>query len=307
MRAEEMLGISREWIDPKSPAHKAISTDKTLSGVLPHIEAAHAALDEAIKPGEVDPRVSEIAAEQLSIDARHDAIIRGVFTMLTGQSQILGEEGPGAELIKLRDALIPDGMKSISKSYRGEEGQALQLDGRLTPELRAELNAFTIPCEGKKKPLLGYVQEWISLGKELGRLETQKTRLMGAPAEETVGAATVTARNQWIRAVNFLLAAAEMAKLDPEVDSMIFSPLRATERLADRRGRGRAEQAPEEQAADAETTADAAEPANGGASTGAEPPADGAATPAKEPAPPTAPKGDTPAKKPAAAKKKTTA
>ena len=69
-------------------------------------------------------------------------------------------------------------------------------------------------------------------------LGDDKGRLQPAPGEQGTGngAALLGARNQWVRVVNALVANNELAGLDEETDKLIFGPLRAAEKAADRRG-----------------------------------------------------------------------
>ncbi|MFS8064897.1 MAG: hypothetical protein ACMG6S_00870 [Byssovorax sp.] len=80
------------------------------------------------------------------------------------------------------------------------------------------------------------MDELIALGTRLGALEDEKGRLQPIPGQSrTNGAAVLTARNQWIRVANALVANGEVAQLDEATDKLIFGPLRAAEKAADRR------------------------------------------------------------------------
>jgi hypothetical protein len=238
LSSEEMIHASSTWIDTKSKAHKAILASPELTHFLPRLSATHAALATAAQPGTDDPRQSAISAEEDTIDARHDDIIRGTYMLLTGAGYLLGMSGAGAPMVTLRDALIPDGLSSVQKTYRAEAGQAAQLSDRLTPDKKAEVEAILVGPKGHKKTLAGFVEEWIGLGKQLGALEDEKGRLQATAAADpgtAGGAALLKARNQWVRVVNALVANGELAELDSDTDALIFGPLRAAEKLADRR------------------------------------------------------------------------
>jgi len=237
---DEMLHVSGTWIDPKSEAHKAIMASGDLAPSMDRLTAAHNALAAAAQPTTDDPRLREISEQEGGIDLRHDDIIRGTHALLTGASYLLGAGDGGDALIKLRDTLIPDGLDSTQKSYRAEAGQAAQLKARLSSEIRTQLQDMLVGNKGGKKALSQFIDEWIKLGKQLGELEDEKDRLQPAPAEagQGPGAVLVAARNKWIRIGNAFVANGEAAELDIETDKLIFAPLRAAEKAADRRGRG---------------------------------------------------------------------
>lgn len=235
LQTEEMLQITATWIDPQSPAHTAILAVPELAAKLPHAEGAHHALAAAAQPAK-NPRIAEIIAQESSIDLRHDAILRGVFGFLTSLAEIVGGED-GAKYIELRDILIPDGLTSTQRTYRAEAGQAKQLEDRLSPALKARTDIIVVGPKPKTKTLTSYLNEWITLGKQLGELEDEKGKLLAQEAEASTGAAIITARNRWIRVVNSILADAELVELAAEPQATILGPLRDAEKKAEARAR----------------------------------------------------------------------
>ncbi len=236
---EEMIQVSTTWKDPKSKARKAILATPELAPLIPRLDGAHDALAAAGQPSTDDPRLGEISVQEGKLDLRHDDIIRGSHLLLTAASLLLGEDNGGAELITLRDTLIPDGLQSTQKSYRAQAGQAAQLDKRLTPDVRSDLDAIAVGPKSAKAVLGQYIDEWVTIGGKLGTLEDEKGRLLAAPVDPGTGAgaALLKARNTWVRVVNAMVANAELAEIDPEVDALVFGPMRAAEAAADRRGR----------------------------------------------------------------------
>jgi hypothetical protein len=238
--SEEMLQISGTLVDPKSRAHKAILATPDLAPSMPRLTAAHTVLAQLSQPVDADPRLAAIVKEEATLDPRHDDIIRGGYSLLTGAAFLLGADG--AELLALRDTLFPDGLSSTQKSYRAEAGQAAQLATRLTPALRAQLASIVVGPKGDKQTLEHFVDELITIGARLGDLEDDKGRLQATPSTTGTGtgAALLAARNQWVRVGNALVANGELAGLDEETDLLIFGPLRAAEKAADRRAAGAA-------------------------------------------------------------------
>lgn len=233
--SEEMLQLSGTWVDPQSKAHQAILASADLAPAMPRLTGAHNLLATLAQPASEDPRVAAIMREESLLDARHDDIVRGGHGLLTGAAFLLGEAG--AELLKLRDLLFPDGLSLVLKTYRGESGSAAQLQKRLTPALRAQLASITVGAKGQQETLEQYVDELLAAGAKLGALEDEKATLQPAPGEPGTGkgAALLDARNQWVRVVNALVANSALAELDPEEDKLIFGSLRAAEKTSDRR------------------------------------------------------------------------
>jgi len=236
LTTSEMLFISAEWLNPESPAHKAILASSDLAPTLPRLQSAHQELTSAAQPTALNPRLFEIIKEQTDLDDRHDDIIRGVFGILTATAALLGGT-EGAQLITLRDHLIPDGLASVQKSYGAEAAEAALLASRVTPEIRAQLDKFYIGPKSAQHKLSGYLDEWIQLGAKLGALETEKSRLHSNDSNTTTGVTLVSARNKWIRTVNLFLAVAEASELEYEIERVVFGPLQAAEAKADRRAR----------------------------------------------------------------------
>jgi hypothetical protein len=249
---EEMLQLSGTWVDAQSDAHRAILAIPDLNGLLARVSTAHTGLAAALQPGQ-SPKVTALIEKQARLDLRHDTIIRGTTNFLTGTADLLGGE-VGTALIALRDTLFPDGLSSMLKSYRAEATQAKQLSDRLTPALRAQLDAIAVGPAGDRKPLEALIDQMISLAKELGELEDEKARLLDKP-EMSAAMAIVTARNLWIRTVNAFLANADLAGLTEAQDKLLFGPLRRAEKAADVRARN---------ARGKKTDASTDEPAEGG-------------------------------------------
>ncbi len=230
----EMVQISGPWTTNGSPARKTIQAVPETAGVLPRIDVAHKQLH-AVRPREDDPRVGAIVAEAAEIDARHDALVRGTDRMLEGAALLAGDSPRAREIEATRAVLTPDGLALVSTSYRNEAGAAALLKSRLGSEAGVKAVLASIVVD-KKKTLTSFVNERIELAQKLGELEDERAQLLSAPAESD-GGALVDARNAWIRAVNALVANAELAELTPEQHAVIFGALDQAEAKADRRGR----------------------------------------------------------------------
>jgi hypothetical protein len=246
-----MLQISATWLDPASDANKVLLAVPDLATFLPRLAKPHTSLSALLQPGS-DTRIAAIISEQFEIDIRHDGIIRGVFAFLSGAAELLSGDA-GKALIELRDFLVPEGLSSLQKSYRTEAAQAAQLNERLTPTIKAQLDSLHLGLSGQSKPLRHFVDEWISLGKKLGLLEDEKARLQDSPAE-TTAQAIIKARNLWIRTVNALVAQAELVEIDEATDRLVFGPLRAASKNAERKAKNKSSDSAPSQANDGPST-----------------------------------------------------
>lgn len=233
---EEQIQISGTLLDSSTKAGQAIAKIDELQPKLQKLRGVHDILSVANQPPD-DPRVKAIIAEEIEVDARHDAIIRGLWGFCTANAELLGGAA-GTAFTGLRGTLLPDGLKSQLKTYRAEAGQAAQLGARMTKPWRVRTDAILVGEPPGARPLTGYVDELIGLGKHLGELEDEKDAIQAAPSD---GSALVNARNGWVRVMNALVADAELADLDPELDALLFGPLRAAEKKADERARNAAE------------------------------------------------------------------
>lgn len=250
---DEMIQISGTWIDPASKAHEAILANDEIKPITGRIRAAHELLATAAQPVDT-PRLNTIIEQEARIDARHDAIIRGIWGFLTAKAELIGGDA-GNAFISLRDLLLPDGLQSQLKTYRGEAGQALQLADRMTPAVRAQTDGILIGQGPNAQTLTYYVDELIDLGKQLGTFENERAVL---EAGEHDGGALQKARNKWVRVVNAFVSNAEMAELDAETDALLFEPLRVAEKKADERARQTAAAAAKAASEKAEKAAKAA-------------------------------------------------
>ena len=86
----EMVQISGPWTTNGSAAREAIQSIPELAGILPRIDAAQKQLH-AARPVPDDPRAAGLAREAAEIDARHDAVVRGVDRVLEGLLLLAGD------------------------------------------------------------------------------------------------------------------------------------------------------------------------------------------------------------------------
>jgi hypothetical protein len=227
----EMAQLSTPWVSEGSEAREAILATPELAPLLPKLEAAHRALHDS-QPGQDNPRLAKLQEEAAAVDLRHDEVIRGVYWLLTALAWLAGAGEAAEALIRLRDFLFPDGLDTTQKSYREEAGAVELLKTRIAGDAGSKKQLKDIPLP--KGSLWQSVEELFRVGAKLGALENERAHLVAAPGPSD-GAKLMAARNLWIRAVNALVANAELSELDDDKVKLVFGPLRLAERAADRR------------------------------------------------------------------------
>ena len=235
LSVEEMVSVSGAWTTEGDPARQLLLESSRLSGLLPDVEAAHAAIY-AVRP-EHDDGEADIIKQSGELDARHDRLARGIHGVLS-ESALL-EEGSAA--LALRDALFPEGLAAaINTTYRGQAGRGALVRELLSSEQRGQLAAVQL-LEGS---LLSKVDAWLDTAEQLGALETDRAR-RETPESPSRRLQILEARNGWVRVVSALQSIAALANLDEPADRLLFGPLRDAEATADRRAARRRAQSNE--------------------------------------------------------------
>jgi hypothetical protein len=219
MTVEEMIPVSAPWVSAGNVAHRTIEKIPLLAALLPQLQAAHSAIF-AVRVQTEDPKVQRLSQQEADLDAKHDALVRGIYGSLTMLAQV---SSTSDELLGLRDLLFPEGAAHTQKTYRGEAGHAALVAARLDANLQARLKAVSL----QEKSLLDLVNQWLGVAKQLGDLEEERARL--SQPSSSSAAEINNARLGWVRVANALVANAELAGLDDDTDRLLFSALRAAE------------------------------------------------------------------------------
>jgi hypothetical protein len=233
LTVEEMVALSAAWVMADQAGRAAIENIPLLAALLPNLEKGHA--DLVVLRSREAPRISAISQKETEIDAKHDALVRGMVGTLTMLAPVSDDR---EELLALRDKLFPIGLGHTKLSYRGEAGHVAMIDKQLDDTLKARLKAIAV----HKKTMLDLVLAWIETGYELGQLEEEKARL--SETSPSLGAETQSARTVWIRLAKALLANAKLAGVDEATDQLLFAALRTAERAAESRAHGKPAPAP---------------------------------------------------------------
>lgn len=230
LTTQTMVTVSARWLDPNQ--ERPILQRYPLSrALLTHLSTAHARLIEFQRRSTTNEETLQKLSERLAVlDDRHDRILRGAHGMLTSLAALADTDERAAYYLDLRDKLFPDGLRGVSRSYVDQAGEVMLLEGRLDDQSAFALRSILTP----NGSLYGHVQTLIDIGREMGRLEAERTKL-GRGSEQTTRADVARARNEWIRVVTALRASVALDSVSAEDLDRIFRHLDEAEAKADRR------------------------------------------------------------------------
>ena len=229
----EMVQVSLEWITPKKPANVALLALATTAGLLPVVTEAHKtlqAVEGALGNGPREAELRVLAARGIELDRQHDAYVRRIFGVYAALAEAPSSPEQGELYVSTARAVFPAGLAAAQATYKDQAGQAFLVDERLSDEHRATLKAVKTP-DGT---LAEDVARWKKIAKELGDVETERTRLAASPTESK-GTDAVAARNAWINAVSALVNVLGVSGIDEETRVLILAPLEAEAAKAARR------------------------------------------------------------------------
>ena len=227
---DEMLDLTRTWIDPTHLDRRHLARMASVGGLLPLVDEAHSDLVTATE--KMGPRpLRDIASRMMAMDLKHDSYVRVASYGLEMHIHLAiakGDDHTAKELEQLKGKLLPDGLDLVDYSYREESKQAQELESRLQDDERALLAALPT-SDGT---LLEAVESWIQCGKKLGEMqEEQDKERKRSETDDRVQAA----RNKWIRAVKTVRMVLElMGSKRPKVNA-ILNRVTQLERAAEER------------------------------------------------------------------------
>lgn len=233
LTAEEMVAISAAWVMADAAGRAAIEKIPALAAILPNLEKVHAAI--VTLRAKEPARIDVISQKEAEVDAKHDALVRGMVGTLSMLAPISDDR---EELLALRDKLFPDGLLHTKRSYRGEAGHVAVVAKQMDDALKARLAGIRV----HKKTLLDLVTTWIDAGTQLGQLEEEKAHLL--ETAPSLAGELLSARTAWLRVTKALMTNAKLAEIDDVTDQLLFSALRTAERAADSRAHGKVMPAP---------------------------------------------------------------
>ncbi len=235
LTAGEMIHITQTWVDAKHRHHQLMKVPAEVAVLLSHVERVHLALM-ALQPT-VDPQAKSRVRILEELDAQHDDMVRTIYHLFLAQiylSQVAAERELWQRLL---DTVLPDGLMVVKRSYSDEVGQATLAHARLSAEDKKQLRTLVLG----KESMLALIERYVQVAQKLGEVATVHYQ----PTVQPSRADAASARNQWIRVVNTVLAAIDMIPNNEDLLREVVAPLREVERRAERR-RSTAEPEPTE-------------------------------------------------------------
>lgn len=224
-----MVAQSATLVDRTHPDRAALVGIVEVAGLVPRIDRAHDGLLH-IQRGSSDatesPRLAEIRTESRTTDLRHDALVRGLWNLLTALASLASDAKESDALLALRDHLIPEGVSITQRSYLEESGFATLTAARLTSDHRAALAKIPTPWGSA----LDCVEEWFARAARLGELEHERAEIE-SPAVVTA-ADVLVARNEWVRVMNALRTNLALVEELPPAVTRLLDRLAAAEKRA---------------------------------------------------------------------------
>lgn len=219
-----------------SIAHRVIQSHALEGALWVLIADAHADLVTTQQNGPTAQRMAEIRDELAALHSRLGDVLRGIYHGLTAQEHLARDPAVSAAARKLRRKMFPDKLMATRKSYRGQAGQAMLLETRLSDGDRELLQRLST-LEGVS--FANAVDEWFEIAASMGALEDERA----GDAHRVITAADVSAaRNRWIRAVRAFITALRLRQDVPGELLVILDRLeRAGQQAARRRAQARTE------------------------------------------------------------------
>ena len=224
-----MVAQTATLVDRTHPDRVALVGIPEAAGLVPRIDRAHAGLlqvQRSATNGSEAPRLAEIRTVSRTTDLRHDALVRGLWNLLTALAFLASDPKESEALLALRDHLIPEGVSITQRSYLEESGVATLTAARLTPDHRTALAKIPTPWGSA----LDCVDEWFACAARLGELEHERAAIE-SPAMITA-ADVLAARNEWVRVMNALRTNLALVEELPAAVTRLLDRLTAAEKRA---------------------------------------------------------------------------
>jgi hypothetical protein len=232
LNVETQVSISTGWVDPNKD-RSCFESVPALAAILPELEAAHNDLITIqVKSSANSEELKKLSKLAEQLDIRHDNMFKGIYGYQGDAALITDDPEEADAYLSTRDQLMPDGIKSVQRSYLDEAGAVALAEGRITDEVERVLNSIPTP---HGHTLLDEVKEWIRIGKDLGDVERRRIQLAQARDEETVSGKEINAaRRRWNVVAETMLQLISLVNIDEECAVRISQPLKTAEEKADR-------------------------------------------------------------------------
>ncbi len=225
LTAGEMIHTTQSWVDAKHRHHQLMKVPAEVAVLLPHVERVHLALL-ALQPT-VDPQAKSRARVLEELDAQHDDMVRTIYHLFLAQIYLSQVETERELWQRLCDTVLPEGLLVVKRSYSDEAGQATLAHSRLSAEDKKQLKTLVLG----KESMLALIERYVQVAQKLGEVASVHYQPTVQPSRSDAA----SARNQWIRVVNTVLAAIDMIPNNEDLLREVVAPLREIERRAERR------------------------------------------------------------------------
>lgn len=199
LRIEEMIVSTRTWVDV---THTDFLLLAELPGSLPLLTELSQVLKSLTTALAMRARYrSSLDQECAELDAEHDQLARGLYSLLDAYCHLSSPDSEKAEWHGLRDTLFPEALSFVGSTYEEEARYAVRRVMRLSEEQIARLKAHRV--DGAS--LWSWLEQWQHTAARLG----EKDALRRQRWEQEVAAATLQTQGRWYELVDAVLARVE--------------------------------------------------------------------------------------------------
>lgn len=117
--------------------------------------------------------LDEMSNDIAQLDHGHDRFARGLYWHLGALAECATSPEEAESYLDLQARLFPYGLNVVRFSYLAEAGAIVELEQRVTPEMRKRLGKIRVG----ERTLADVYQAWVDAGKALGRKVRERTRL----------------------------------------------------------------------------------------------------------------------------------
>ena len=222
-----MITFSAWWLGTPSFVAALKSVGAVGIEVLERLKSAHEFLVLLrSKRNDVDATIRELIDRSGVLDGVHDRKARGLHHFMRAFMEIADTPEDRKAFAELEALLFPKGLQVVRLPYIEEAGAAVALEQAVSPTVRAELAAIVVGDSNLAK-ILG---EWLSAGKELGEVMTQRAALKASLTTEGSAISDVdvlAGRKAWIDTVDRMMVVIDLMKTLEELDEAVRGALTA--------------------------------------------------------------------------------